>query len=267
MWKWEADQEPKAVIVIVHGAMEHHGRYSWLIEMWRSSGYHVIMGDLPGQGMTTRSHRGHIDSFDEYIFEIKDWVQTAYQFDVPVFLMGHSMGGLACIRTIQEERLNLAGVILSAPCLDLVNYPSKFLSLLSLGFNRVAPQLKFSTGLLIDDVTRNLETRDVALNDSLYITKVSVRWYREFIKAMKLAFVNISKVPDLPLLVLQGGDDKIVNKKAVNDWFNQVDLSEKQYKVWPKSYHELFSEPEREEVFQYAKNFVENRLRSLGYIL
>lgn len=267
MWKWEADQDPKAVIVIVHGAMEHHGRYNWLIEMWRSSGYHVIMGDLPGQGMTSRSQRGHIDSFDEYIFEIKDWVQTAYQFNVPVFLLGHSMGGLAVTRTLQEERLNLAGVILSAPCLDLVKYPSNFLNLTSLLLNKVAPQIKFSSGLTIDSATRNEDTRDIALNDSLFVTKVSVRWYRELVKAMKLAFTNISKVPDIPFLVLQGGNDKIVNKQAVNDWFNKVTLSEKQLKVWPNCYHEIFSEPEREEIFQYAKNFVETRLSSLGYIV
>lgn len=267
MWKWEADEDPKAVIVIVHGAMEHHGRYNWLIEMWRSSGFHVIMGDLPGQGMTSRSQRGHIESFDEYIFEIKDWVQTSYQFNVPVFLLGHSMGGLAVIRTIQEEKLNLAGVILSAPCLDLVKYPSSFLGVLSIFLNRAAPQLKFSSGLSIESVTRNEEAKDLALNDTLYVTKVSVRWYRELLKAMKLATSKISNVPDIPLLVLQGGNDKIVNKLAVNDWFNKVSLSEKQYKIWPESYHEIFSEPEREEVFQYAKNFVETRLNSLGYII
>lgn len=58
MHKWEA-VNPKGVIVMVHGAAEHHGRYRWLIEMWRSVGMHVIMGDLPGQGLTTR-RRGHI---------------------------------------------------------------------------------------------------------------------------------------------------------------------------------------------------------------
>lgn len=70
---------------MVHGAMEHHGRYGWLIEMWRVSGFHVVMGDLPGQGMTTRSRRGHIDSFQEYLIEVKDWIQAAYTFDLPVF--------------------------------------------------------------------------------------------------------------------------------------------------------------------------------------
>lgn len=86
-------------------------------------------------------------------------------------------------------------------------------------------------------------------------------------KGDEISYFKISNVPDIPLLVLQGGNDKIINKLAVNDWFNKVSLSEKQYKIWPESYHEIFSEPEREEVFQYAKNFVETRLSSLGYII
>jgi len=65
MWKWEADGEAKAVIVMVHGELEHHGRYGWLIEQWRLAGFHVIMGDLPGQGLTSRVNRGHIESFDD----------------------------------------------------------------------------------------------------------------------------------------------------------------------------------------------------------
>lgn len=48
MWTWKADR-PVGTIVIIHGASEYHGRYKWLVEMWRSSGYNVVMGDLPGQ--------------------------------------------------------------------------------------------------------------------------------------------------------------------------------------------------------------------------
>ena len=58
MWKWEAEGEPKAVVVMVHGAMEHHRRYGWLIEIWRLSGFHVIMGDLPGQWIDNKSWKG-----------------------------------------------------------------------------------------------------------------------------------------------------------------------------------------------------------------
>jgi lysophospholipase len=267
MWKWEAEGEAKAVIVMVHGAMEHHRRYGWLIEMWRMSGFHVIMADLPGQGMTTRSRRGHIDSFDEYIIEVKDWVQAAYRYELPVFLLGHSMGGLISIRLLQEEKLNIAGVILSSPCLGLVQTPSKFLELISHVINVVFPTLRMKSGLTVQMATRNEDVQEADSNDTLYITKISVRWYRELVNAMKQAFLNIDKLQDVPMLVMQGGDDKIVNKGTVRDWFNHVPLSEKRFKEWQKCYHEIFNEPEREEVFEYAKDFVISQLKTIGYIV
>jgi lysophospholipase len=267
MWKWEAEEEAKAVIVMVHGAMEHHRRYGWLIEMWRLSGFHVIMGDLPGQGMTTRSRRGHIDSFDEYIFEVKDWIQAAYQFNLPVFLIGHSMGGLISIRLLQQEKLNLAGVVLSSPCLGLVHQPPKMTNLFSSVLNIVSPSFKVNSGLTIDMATRNNEVREADMNDTLYITKVSVRWYHELIQAIQLAFENNDEIQDLPFLLMQGGEDKIVNKHTVREWFNDVPLSEKRFKEWSKCYHEIFNEPEREEVFEYAKDFFNSQLKAIGYIV
>ncbi|CAH2717564.1 Phospholipase YtpA [Neobacillus rhizosphaerae] len=267
MWKWEAEGEAKAVIVMVHGAMEHHLRYGWLIEMWRLSGFHVIMADLPGQGMTTRARRGHIDSFDEYIFEVKDWIQAAYRYELPVFLLGHSMGGLIAIRLLQEERLNVAGVILSSPCLGLVHSPSKFLDALSYGLNVIFPSLRMNSGLTVQMATRNEDVREADSNDTLYVTKVSIRWYRELATAIKQSFINIDKTQDIPMLVMQGGDDKIVNKITVKEWFNNVPLSEKRFKEWPKCYHEIFNEPEREEVFEYAKDFVLSQLKAIGYIV
>lgn len=267
MWKWEAEGEAKGVVVIVHGAMEHHRRYSWLIEMWRLSGFHVVMGDLPGQGMTTRTRRGHIDSFDEYIFEVKDWVQAAYRFNLPVFLIGHSMGGLISIRLLQEEKLNIAGVVLSSPCLGLAQQQPKIKTLLSSVLNVVAPTVRVNTGLTIDMATRNAEVREADMNDTLYITKVSVRWYYELVHAIKLAFEQNDRIQDVPFLVMQGGEDKIVNKHTVREWFNDVPLSEKRFKEWPKCYHEIFNEPEREEVFEYTKDFINSQLKAIGYIL
>ncbi|WP_445489679.1 alpha/beta fold hydrolase [Niallia sp. 03133] len=267
MWKWEAEGEAKAVIVIVHGAMEHHRRYGWLIEMFRLSGFHVVMGDLPGQGMTTRSSRGHIDSFDDYTIEIKDWIQAAYQFQLPVFLMGHSLGGLASIRLLQQEKLKLAGLILSSPCFGLINNPNRMLNLLSVLLNKLIPTFRMKTGLTIELATRNESVREIDCNDTLYITKVSVRWYRELVGAIKLAFTEVNKTQDLPLLLMQGGGDLVVDKKMVKNWFNMVPLSEKRYKEWPKCYHEIFNEPEREEVYEYAKDFIISQLKSVGYIV
>jgi lysophospholipase len=115
--------------------------------------------------------------------------------------------------------------------------------------------------------TRNLDVREADVNDTLYITKVSIRWYRELAAAIKIAFEKIGDIQDVPMLAMQGGDDKIVNKSTVKDWFNGVPLSEKRFKEWPKCYHEIFNEPERDEVFEYAKDFVSSQLKAIGYIV
>ncbi|WP_249713434.1 alpha/beta hydrolase, partial [Bacillus cereus] len=70
--------------------------YKWLFEVWRSSGYNVAMGDLPGQGTSTRT-RGHIRSFQEYIDELDIWIDKARTLEARVFLLGHSAAGLIAI--------------------------------------------------------------------------------------------------------------------------------------------------------------------------
>ncbi len=267
MKKWEAEGKAYGVIVIVHGAMEHSGRYKWLVDRWLSEGYHVIIGDLPGQGLTSRANRGHINSFDEYIEEVDSWVNEAYTFGLPVFMLGHSMGGLIIINMLQMKEHNLAGVILSSPCFGTLVHPPKYLETMSRVLNLVYPTYKKPSGLTVQMATRNPEVIEFDLNDSLYVTSVSVRWYRELVKAMKEAFDFYEDFPDIPVLVMQAGDDKIVDKAMVREWFNYFPASEKHYKEWPKLYHEIFNEPEREDVFLYAKSFIEARLRNIGYIV
>ncbi|WP_246941411.1 alpha/beta hydrolase [Bacillus pinisoli] len=261
MWKWEAENA-KGVIVMVHGAAEHHGRYKWLIEMWRGEGYHVIMGDLPGQGTTSRRDRGHIDKFDVYIEAVEEWYKEALSYQLPIVLLGHSMGGLTVIRTMQEKQLKINCMILSSPCLGISEQttPSIFLDLASRVLNKITPSLRIATGLTPSMATRNKEVIELDSNDSLYVTKVSVRWFRELIHATVLALINIKKVPDVPVLFMQGGDDQIVDKRKGKEWFDQLDVTDKTYKEWHGLYHEIFNEPEREQVFDYAKRFVETQL-------
>jgi lysophospholipase len=261
MWKWEAENA-KGVVVMVHGAAEHHGRYKWLIEMWRGEGFHVIMGDLPGQGTTSRRDRGHIDRFDVYIEAVEEWYKEALAYKLPIILLGHSMGGLTVIRSMQEKHFQVKCLILSSPCLGVAEKtaPSPFLDAASKVLNVLTPSLRMNLGITPDMATRNKEIVELDSNDSLYITKVSIRWFRELIHATKLAFINIEKLPDLPILVMQGGDDRIVNKDKGKEFFDLLPLTDKTYKEWHGLYHEIFNEPERDKVFEYTKRFVETQL-------
>lgn len=258
MWVWESE-EAKAVFVVVHGANEHHGRYSWLIQRMVDDGFHVVIGDLPGQGENPK-HKGHIDSFEEYLDTIETWFQRAKQFGLPVFLLGHSMGGLAVIQTMLKKRLQVNAVILSSPCLGLVNYPSKLKQLSASLLNRVSPKLRLSSNLPPGSNTRCEEMRKYDQNDPHSVKKVSVRWYFELINAIEDSHNNAEQFPNVPLLLLQAGNDLIVDKQTVIPWFNSLKIDEKYYKEWPELYHEVFNEPEKEKVFHVAKAFTELHL-------
>ncbi|MBO9130908.1 alpha/beta hydrolase [Bacillus sp. 165] len=258
MWKWEAEQA-KAVLVIVHGAMEHHGRYLSLIDMWTANGFHVVMGDLPAHGTSSRK-RGHINSFDEYIQAAEEWVTEAKQYNLPLFLLGHSMGGLIIIRALQESSFKAEGVILSCPCLGVcVPLPAP-LRAASKILNVIAPTLQFNSNLTAEMATRNREVRDSMENDSLYLRKVSVRWYSELIKAVKIAHEKVATFPDIPLLIMQACEDRLVDKVRVREWFDKLPTGDKAYKEWDKCYHDLFDEYEKDKVFSFAKHYVEAHL-------
>ncbi|MDV2886020.1 alpha/beta hydrolase [Alkalihalophilus pseudofirmus] len=255
MWKSEIS-EPRGVIVMVHGAGEHHGRYMWLAKKWNDHGFDVVMGDLPGQGKT-RGTRGHVQSFNQYLDAVDEWMLEAKKKDLPIILFGHSMGGLVCVRSLMERNhTHITGVILSSPCLGLSSPPPKTKALATKLLHRVAPTFSAKSGLRTEHCTRNEEVREAYLKDELRVTRVTARWYQELTKAMHLANRYPEKMPNLPILVMQSGEDYIVDQIAVRDWFDHLLLTEKSYKEWEGLYHEIFNEPEREEVFRYAIGFV-----------
>ena len=85
MWKWETENDAKGVVVIAHNILEHTGRYAYVITMLRRNGYHVIMGDLPGQGQTSRAQKGQIDDFNTYHENILEWIKIANEYKIPSF--------------------------------------------------------------------------------------------------------------------------------------------------------------------------------------
>ena len=259
MWVWETDvNNPRGVIVMVHGAGEHHGRYEWLRKKFLNHGFHVVAGDLPGQGENPRI-RGHIDSFDEMIDAVYKWINKAKAFACPILIFGHSLGGLTVIRTLQEKHFKPQAVLLSSPCLGLYFPPPRFLVSILKPLNIWAPSFKVtvkrSTGNSLATQNQEILKRDAT--DPFIVRKVSIRWYFELEKAIGMAIKKANDLPDVPLFIFQAGSDKIVDKQSVQRWFDSLKIRHKQFKEWPGLYHEIFNEPEREQVFQYALKVLE----------
>ncbi|MFC7063910.1 alpha/beta hydrolase [Halobacillus seohaensis] len=248
----------KATIVLVHGAFEHSGRYSHLLERLRHDGYDVISEDLPGQGVTA-GRKGHIRSFDDYLHKLMKWMDQADP-NKPMFLLGHSMGGLVVIRTLQKFKPHVSGVILSSPALGILNGATKPLEIISMFLNVFWPTFQVDSPLKPEMVTTNPEVIKRDKEDSLMLEKVSVRWYIEFQKAIKIAFKEVEEFPNVPLLVMQAGEDLMVDRGKTNEWFHQIESIEKIYKEWPGYYHEILNELEWEQAYLYMMKFLNQQL-------
>ncbi|TMW71800.1 alpha/beta fold hydrolase [Alteribacter natronophilus] len=262
MWIREtSEKEPKGVFVIVHGAGEYHVRYEWVVQQLNRSGYHVIIGDLPGQGTTT-GRRGHVSEFPEYFRQVRPWLREARGYGLPVIQLGHSMGGLISLLVQNEIKPSLRPdiLVLSSPCLGLANTPPIYKRAISRVLNQVWPTLSLPSGLEPGSGTRDEKMRARDRADASLVKKVSVRYYRELTASIRRAHEEASLFPDLPLFVMQGGDDRIVDKEEVKRWFNALDITDKAYREWPGYFHEVLNDPGKEEVLLQMLAFVTARL-------
>ncbi|CAM3248428.1 alpha/beta hydrolase [Filibacter tadaridae] len=262
MWKWEAEGQPKAVVAIVHSAYEHHNRYAWLIQKLRSDSFHVVTGDLPGHGEDAAG-KIHDESFEAYKKYIKKLVSVGLSDNLPLFVIGHGFGATLVMHLLQAEKIECAGFIFSSPWLALQHQPPKYSSVLT----KLTSSMKVDHEIHIELLTRNDELYAEAQQDGNYNTVTTANWSKELQAVMKAVNNHEGKIHDVPILLHQAGDDKITEGTHARKWLIQQGLTEFQYKEWKRLYHDVFQEPEREEVYLYTESFMNNVLRSLGYVV
>lgn len=259
-----ADHHPQLAVVLVHGANDHCGRYSHVIEALTASGFPVVTGDLPGHGRT-EGLLGHIDSFAEYLDCIETWLQAAERLTDQgrVALVGHSMGGLIVARYLQERALRhqqLVGAAVSSPCLRLRLKVPKWKQKLADLLNRMTPRLQMASGIAPHAVSRSQAVVAAYATDPLCPNKVSVRWYQELEQAMEEARTNAGRI-EVPMLVMQAGEDLLVDANETETWYHNLQPIEGNRLVcYPEFYHELFNEPEQQQVIETLLHWLEERV-------
>lgn len=262
VWKWEAEGQPKAVVVIIHSAYEHHSRHAWLIQRLRSGGFHVVTGDLPGHGAETgRSiHDEHISEYSDFV---KKLISSGLNDTLPLFVIGHGLGATLMMRILQTERVECAGVILTSPWLGLKHQPPKFSTMLT----KLTSSMKLNHEITIEMLTRNYDLYIESRKDRDYNSVITASWYRELQSLMKSVGQHEGRIRAIPTLVQVAGNDKITEISLTKKWLINQALTEFQYKEWKRLYHDLYLEPEREEVYLYTESFMNNVLRSIGYVV
>jgi len=248
---WQAPASPvKATVVLVHGQGEHSGRYAHVAAALNAAGYDVASGDLPGHGRSG-GLRGHIDRFGDYVDVVASWIEDARERrpDAPLFLLGHSVGGLIAARLLQTSPLAgvLSGAVLTSPAFRLRFPIPPWKEALGRRLDPVLPRLRMPSGLKQQRVTRSEDVLLATASDPLMVYVASVRFYNELLRAQAAALADAGLIR-LPLLLLHGGADEIIVPDTSLDFGARVASPDKDVRLLPGLHHEIMNEPERDDV-------------------
>lgn len=252
--------EPKAIIVIVHGFGEHSGRYEYVKDKLNEFGYGVYRFDNRGHGKSG-GERGHLKNFNYLICDANALVDLAKEefSDLPIFMLGHSMGGFITAAYGIKHQDKLKGQILSGAAtlepIQMKGLRGEFLKLL----NNITPNMKIKNRLS-KLLSKDQEIVKDYEEDELNLKEATLQFYVEFlINGIGWLKENMHYYK-YPCLILHGGDDKIVYKEASENFYNSISSTDKQLKIYEGLYHEIFNENERDMVINDIVNWLEERI-------
>jgi acylglycerol lipase len=262
---WLPEGEPAAAVVLVHGYGEHRGRYRHVAEALVREGYAVYAADHLGHG-ESEGERAMVRRFDDFADDLHLVVGEARRAHqgLPVFVVGHSMGGLISLRYALRYQDELAGLVVSGAALYFGEDVSPWLRAVAGLLARFAPKypvVRRGTG------GESVLSRDPAVQalfdaDPLcYKGPVLARFGHELDRAARLTRPRLGELT-LPLLVMHGEADTFVNPKGSVELYQQARSADKTLKLWSGCRHEIFNELEKDEVIAALLSWLGQRTHS-----
>lgn len=241
---WLLDAEPRAVVVIAHGAGEHSDRYEHVAARLNSEGYAVQALDHRGHGRS-EGPRALIDRMNNAVADL-DGLIASIADGRPVFLLGHSMGGSIALKYAIAHQGRLQGLVLSGP-LAALEAASPAQRIAAKALSAVAPRL----GVIAVDaslISRDPEVvRSYETDPLVHHGKLPARTVAELAVAVE-SFPDSVGAITVPTLIMYGTADKLVPPAGSMMLGERIGAADKVVKPYDGLYHEILNEPEREQV-------------------
>jgi len=241
--RWDPPVESKAQILIVHGLAEHMGRYEHVAAALVASGFSVAGIELRGHG-DSDGQRGHVDQWEQYV---EDLFAAVEALGGQPLLVSHSMGGLVALDAIRAG-LAVSGVCLSNPLVG-VSVEAPAIKIAAAGvLSRFLPKLGLDNELDVTQISRDADVVARYQADPKVYRKITSRWYTEMMAAIDRVHAWAPNGA-VPLLLQQGEADSITSPPEARSLYGEWGHAEKHKVSYPELYHEIFNEPEQEQVF------------------
>lgn len=254
---WLPNGPCRSLLLIVHGLAEHSGRYMNLVNRFVPMGYAVYGIDHIGHGRS-KGTRVYVDRFEDYTETLKTYVDLIREetSGKPIFLVGHSMGGLISAAYLIDHPADFTGVVLSGPSVKMPDNISAFV----IFTGKVLSVLMPRAGLVALDakgVSRDPAVVQDYVDDPLVHTgKATARLGAELLKAMRRVTAGAARIT-LPILILHGGADRLVDPSSSQMLYENVGSADKTIRIYEGLYHEVFNEPEHDRVLGEVEEWLE----------
>jgi alpha-beta hydrolase superfamily lysophospholipase len=244
----------RGTVLIVHGLGEHVGRYAHVAAWFNARQWRVVGHDQRGHGLSEGA-LGRLARDADLLNDLAlviDAVRQAHPG--PLVLLGHSMGGLVAARFCAEGMStgpadwyrSVDALLLSSPALDLGLSAAQKTLLAVLG--RLAPNLAIGNGLKPEWISRDPAVVKAYIDDPLVHDRVTPRLVRFIIDAGATVREHMANW-SLPTLLLWAGADRCVAPAGSAAFAEATPAATVTAREFPKLFHEVFNEPERDEVF------------------
>ncbi|MGB3128732.1 MAG: lysophospholipase [Dehalococcoidia bacterium] len=257
---WLPEGKARAVLLVVHGWAEHSGRYTNLVDYFVPKGYAICALDHQGHGRS-EGPRGYVDRFSDYLLDLKtffDLVRSQHS-DTKIFMVGHSMGGTVATAYVIEHQHELAGLLLSGASLMVGSgLPSALIPLA-----RILSVLMPRMGVFVlnaADISQDKAVVNAYVNDPLvYRGKITCRFAAEMLKTLRRLPSQMPEI-NLPILIMHGTADRLGDPEGSRLLYDRAGSKDKTLKLYQGFYHEIFNEPEREQVLSDMEGWLAARL-------
>ena len=252
----EIPDQAKAVLVIVHGLCEHQGRYDYLAGVFHQAGIGTYRFDHRGHGRS-EGERTYFSDFNELLDDTNVVVDQAIAEnpDIPVFLLGHSMGGFTvALYGVKYQDKRLRGIITSGALTHdnigmITGVPGGLDPHTQLPNTLTAGNGLCSVAEVVAGYAKDPYNSRTFTTGLCYALRDGLKWFAD--REQEFAY---------PVLMLHGEKDGLVSVKDTYGFFGQAASADRQMKIYGNLFHEIFHEYCRDQVAEDVLAWVEKRI-------
>jgi acylglycerol lipase len=243
---WRSERSPPwAVVIFLHGIASHAGWFGETAADLSNRGVAVYAPDRRGSGRST-GPRGHLTRYERALDDVEQVVQqvSAEHPATPVFLAASSWAAKLAVVYAARRPALLSGLLLLGPgLLPTVNLTPVRRVRVVIG-HLATPTARLPIPLTPELYTANPPYLGFIRSDPLRLLEATTRFFWETGRLDRRRGRDSAKL-DLPVLLLQGEDDKMMDVAKTRRWFASLDLEDKTYRAYAGAGHTLDFEPDR----------------------